>query len=62
MEKKKKLNNAIQLMSGRYKAADTPELELGADLFAVRIKKQLIKEGFTEEEAEKARVKAKLLN
>ncbi|MCS7459833.1 hypothetical protein N0M98_06730 [Paenibacillus doosanensis] len=60
MEKRKQLKHATQQMSERYKAADTPELELGADLFAVRVKKQLVKDGFTEEEAEKARLKAKL--
>ncbi|WP_036745684.1 hypothetical protein [Paenibacillus sp. UNC451MF] len=59
MEKKQRLTNAIQLMAERYKAADTSELQLGADLYAVRIKKQLIKDGFTEEEAEQARVEAK---
>ncbi|MFD0677998.1 MULTISPECIES: hypothetical protein [unclassified Paenibacillus] len=59
MDKEFLLQNAIEIMADRYKAAQTPELELGADLFAVRIKKKLIKDGCTEAEAEAARLKAK---
>ncbi|WP_282939926.1 hypothetical protein [Paenibacillus sp. RC67] len=60
MDKQQLLTNAIQLMAERYRAADTSELELGADLYAIRVKKQLVKDGFTEEEAEQAKVQAKL--
>ncbi|NEW07830.1 hypothetical protein GK047_17665 [Paenibacillus sp. SYP-B3998] len=62
MDKELVLYNAITSMADRYKGALTPELALGADLYAVKIKKQLMKEGFTEPEAEAAKRQAKASN
>ncbi|TVY10517.1 hypothetical protein [Paenibacillus cremeus] len=59
MDRDRQLSNAVKYMSERYKLADTPDLEERAELYAARIKNQLILDGFSEREVESARIQAK---
>jgi hypothetical protein len=59
MDKETMYKNAVEIMREHYQRADTVEMRKGADWNANRIMNEMIEEGFTKTEAERAKLEAK---